>query len=759
MRLVAKFIVVFGAGIALLWACTGVMPEESSLEVGDTAFSRPLVFSYYGDFEAAFGVRGEPVKIADSRLVGEKIIELLNQEFTRRGLVDREELLSTAMHCLGAKVMPEGSGFSVSNNQWHFIEHDEVKDPKEKVAVAYITSVEEGSKRRLLREMPAEFQLYFRSINSYRDDAIQFCEQLLALPPEQRRNLSVLAAYRLGRLRLKNLLEDQGDLSEEELLTQLVLVQNNLERVFVLIKEGYPDWANFEKASEGWLAYTYGFIEEDFSKALKLYTKLHREGDVTAERSIMLLGEAMLMDVDDALTPEILAEKNLQRLVIFCLARGVKQLDYWVDARIPSPVLDKRRLHVWVKLLASQPNLEAYDYIRLATLQYREGLWSECAQTLKQCPGSDPTVKFLQTRLLFREGKISEATKIIQAQVQSRDTSEVLYPDYFLISTEDYDDENIISPYFCRDALSKQVLLPKFRSDYASLLLSQGKYEEALNLFLRTCSLADAVYIGECVLTLEEFQKLVDRDWPEFKREIKPEEECLEKEMTIIIRSALGRRLFRMGRWQESEVYFPEDLRPYIAQYRQWIQDAENQKNSPKVRADAYWRAALIMQRKGQSLMFCNFGIDWSGWSSPQEPPKLWWEVPGSLPRVRVQPVGDQPESLIAPPSADEVKRVEAWMAKNLDHPTRSHRDANYEVVRLGMLAAELLPVDDEGGAKILQYCGNLIKYREPKAAQPVYRLLATKFMGTSLGQRARKAHWFAPDRLEPNPDWVQKER
>ena len=98
-------------------------------------------------------------------------------------------------------------------------------------------------------------------------------------------------------------------------------------------------------------------------------------------------------------------------------------------------------------------------------------------------------------------------------------------------------------------------------------------------------------------------------------------------------------------------------------------------------------------------------------------------------------------------------------MAANLVRPDRAHRSARYAVARHALQAAELLPDDDPAGAQILQFAGNLLKYREPAAAQPYYRLLATRFKGTPLGAYARNKRWFSPLACEPDPDWILKAR
>ncbi len=170
-----------------------------------------------------------------------------------------------------------------------------------------------------------------------------------------------------------------------------------------------------------------------------------------------------------------------------------------------------------------------------------------------------------------------------------------------------------------------------------------------------------------------------------------------------------------------------------------------------------------VLSELDDATQFCDFGQDWSAGfdysdDAKDDKPLHWHEV-GGLPRIRVQPIGDEPDSLLAAPGADEQARVHAWMAANHDRPDRAHRSARYAVARLALKAAELLPDDDLGGSQILQFAGSLLKYMEPAAAQPYYRLLATRFKGTPLGAHARAKHWFSPLACEPDPDWILKGR
>jgi hypothetical protein len=60
-------------------------------------------------------------------------------------------------------------------------------------------------------------------------------------------------------------------------------------------------------------------------------------------------------------------------------------------------------------------------------------------------------------------------------------------------------------------------------------------------------------------------------------------------------------------------------------------------------------------------------------------------------------------------------------------------------------------------GGEILQYAGNLLKYRAPKTAASAYRLLVTRFPQTPYGAYALKSHWFSPERPSPPSDIISK--
>lgn len=106
---------------------------------------------------------------------------------------------------------------------------------------------------------------------------------------------------------------------------------------------------------------------------------------------------------------------------------------------------------------------------------------------------------------------------------------------------------------------------------------------------------------------------------------------------------------------------------------------------------------------------------------------------------------------------AEELRRLREWESLHMGASARSERDARYAAFELALKAARLLPDNDPAGAQIVQYAGNLLKYREPKAAMPAYRLLISRFKQTPFGAHALKANWFSAERPEPPSDILSR--
>ncbi len=781
------------AGAALVWACSGSWYENSALEVGDTAFRRPLESVWAEDFATIVGKAPKPLPIAQPDRVLESVVGLLDQELAARGEPRRAELVRlTALHLSALTAEQAGLIFKDKQGAWRFrsdlpadvdpqqVTHGVPLSATDILRPARLVKAQDLPK--LLRELPDEFRFYVRSLTLERADAVALCEALLHLPPAKRRHLSALAAYRLARLRM---LMD-ADVDDDGAVAHLKDVRRDLGRVQQLVAEGAPAIAHLELAADGWLAHTYLYgkstdsaydpddREADPAKALLVYVRLWRAGDATAKVSIE---EALRAVLESGRLEPLTRDPVLRRLTTAFLCSG-----RWLGSELGSDRAVQLNAYatLWLKALQAARVDCAEDAVRLAALQYRLGAWEACARTLRSAPSEDGTARFLEARLRLRAGDLAGAEQILcPLAIQPEKVrppgpageNEYHGPPFFSFHAIDFDgpasfidptdppgpalDHGFLSQEhdaYAWDFTQQVGAISRARVELALIELHHGRYVAAMDLFYREGMQQDGDYIAECVLTTAELKAAVDASWSS------PAD--LGKGGSVHdyglsagahVRALLARRLFRDGRMAEAIPYLGEEYRKTLREYLDQLHVAEDANQPAKKRAEAYWKAALNVRTYGEEYLFCSYGLEWTSADDRH------WHDRGGLPRSRVHPILDEPENLLAPPGADEIRRVDAWIDRNLEHPNRAHRDARYEFYRLALEAAAQLPDDDLAGAQILQCAGNALKYREPSAAQAAYRELANRFRGTPLGAAARRARWFSAYAVAADPEWVSK--
>lgn len=786
------------AGAVLAWACGSWSPDEGLL-AGDVALSRPFETDFLADLAAYHGPGGFPrgssfeqQHTIDRRqvLVREALLAELHAATAAWPATRRESVLRPVAVHLAARSRGDGGLYQLSEDgPWKILAalREEVFPLQAVRTVRF--SVKDQAEReaayaRSVKHLPAEFRLYLRSLDYAGEDGALLCDELLALPAAERKHLTAIAHFRRARLRLDLL--DRTEKDDAELRRTLAAIRADLEAVGAAVKAGSPDVGGVAFAAQGWLAHLRCAVlplprlralgEADLGQALRIYLAQRRRGEPTADDSIVHILRTAAQQEDFA---ECARDPELRRLMTAYLSGGAKP-----DFGDSSLSLDGLvgRAGTWLAALREAKVDFSADAVHLAALAYRVGDWDTCARTLRDAPANDPLAALLRARLALRAGHPVEASRTLETLLAPQ-AGRFSLGGYYIGEFIDErtaarlvgaDGDRLAAYRFdSSDPAASQ--LAKARSELATLLLAQGRYLEALGHFYRTGQTKDFAYIAECVLTIEELKTYVDREWPEDPPVGKPRskpvgakpdeqpEECTQLPPAQEIRHLLARRLFRAGRAAEALPYYPAEVRPAFAHYLELLTRAMNPARAKRDRADAYWRAALVLRELGDVTQFCEFGPEWTSSADASDDAKddkpLHWYDAGGLPRSRVQPIGDEAESLLAPPGPDEQARVQAWIAAHLAHPDRAHRSARYAVARLAGQAAELLPDDDVAGSRILQFAGGLLKYMEPRAAQPYYRQLATRFKGTELGAAARRAHWFVALACEPDPDWIQKGR
>lgn len=731
------------------------------------------------------GPQPKALPIAQKVQVVTAVVALLDRELAQQQNPRREELVrKTAFHLSLWTFGELGLVYRDEQGWWCFrlavYDFDFPKDipPGATSVVRPVKMVKPETLPALLRDLPEEFRFYIRSLTVNNNDAVALCEALLDLPPAQRRNLTVLAAYRKARIKMSL----GADSEEDEGAARLEETRRDLQQVKQYVSEGFPAIAHLDLAADGWLAQTYLYgssLESEYdpadpaadpARALRAYVQLYRQGDETARDSIEHVLRAVLASGElAALTKDPLHRKLTTAYL--CSARQLAQ-----DGLGGFAVELNADITAWLQALRSAQVDFSEDAVRLAALQYRIGQWDACAATLKLTPAGDATAQLLTARLRIRTGDLTGANKVLRPLAAPRVPARPAKPaadaapagpPHFSFHGIDYSFESV--DFGVPDYTSKAFLhseydtytfdfsrpagaISRARVELAILELHFGHYVPAMNLFYNEGMWEDGDYIAECVLTTDELKVAVNRFWRNKRDDVKIGS-VHDNVMSTMehVQALLGRRLFRDGRWAEAVPYLPDQYQRTLVDYIARMQVAQDPKQPAKARADAYWRAALNVRAHGEDYLFCELGLEWTSYD------KRHWYDPRGLPVQRIRPILDEPENLLAPPRDDEVRRVQAWAAKHLVPEGRVYRDAQYEAHRLCLEAVKHLPDDDLAGAQILNFAGSLLKYRDPPAAQAAYRQLATRFRGTPLGAEARRKHWFSGFAVEPDPDWVVK--
>lgn len=592
--------------------------------------------------------------------------------------------------------------------------------------------------------IPKAYALYQQSLTVDREAAIRLMDELLSLPKDERKPLSAIAKYR--RARLKMSLEDWGTLSDEATKQRLASIRADLESVKTHAIEGSLDPAKISENTAYWLAYTRCMIlpserlirlgEADFAGAVQTYLRMPQRGQANSFNSCLRL---MAKISRDGQFETMAKDPDLRLMLTQYLAAGGVDDD---ENNLDRDVLRERRA-AWLDTLAKSGIDSSFAPELMALLQYADGRWQECVSSAGLMKHDDPLRKLLLSRCVLRlTGDISASRYTLESGSIRIDQNGA--------KTRPFTDALDLTAMIHLD--KKDELARRVQGEIGMIMLGQGDLTGALERFESGAFGAEAEYVGECLLTVDELKRHVDlrrsggkpvvrlypADW----------DEPLEN-----LEQLLGSRLMREGRLEEALDYIDPALRPYATNYVLHRRAALRTDLSARERADSYWRGALAIRTLGERILHAPYGLSWStgqgwyvGFGTPHRLVLSQYDENTKVPSMKLLPVGKE-----------ERERLSIWQSRNIDYPELSARDARYAAFRHALEAVALLPDNDPAGATILQYAGNLLKYREPKAAVPAYRLLVTRFPQTPYGQHAVAKKWFSPERPEPPADILSK--
>jgi len=593
--------------------------------------------------------------------------------------------------------------------------------------------------------VPKAYELYQRSLAVDRESAIRLMDELLALPAEERKPLMAISKYRRARLMMS--LEDWDALSDEVTRQRLAAIRADLESVEVHAREGSLDPAQISENAAFWLAYTRSMIlpterlvrlgESDFPGAARDYLRMPIRGRANAANSCLKLVLKLSREGHfEALTKD----QDLRlMLTLFLASNGIDD----GDNCLPRDVLRERQA-AWLEALKKAGVSPSFAPELIALLQYEVGRWQDCASTASLLKSDDPLRRLLLSRCALRlTSDISAARDALESgQVRASDLSDG--------KKTPFDDPIDLSAMIHLD--KKAELACRVEGELGMIMLGQGDLSGALERFESGAFGAETEYVAECLLTVDELKRHVDLRRSRGKAPVRLYPEDWDEPFDYL-EQLLGARLMRDGRLEEALDYVSPSLRPQATNYVLHRRAAQRTDLSARERADSCWRGALAIRTLGERILHAPYGLSWSTGQG--------WYVGFGTPHRLVLSQYDEntkvPSMKLLPVDKEERERLSIWQSRHIDYPDLSVRDARYAAFRHALEAVALLPDNDPAGAMILQYAGNLLKYREPKAAVPAYRLLVTRFPQTPYGQHAVAKKWFSPERPEPPADILSK--
>jgi hypothetical protein len=536
--------------------------------------------------------------------------------------------------------------------------------------------------------LPEEFARYFRgSIAWHRGDRVTAryeWESLLMLPPGERHFKSTWAAFMLGKL-----------LGESEPQKAF----EYLQQVRTLAASGFADSADLAMGSIGWEARIHR-QQGDFARSLQLYLE-QKAGGGSSDQSLRFVA---LDAFRRSTSLSQFVTNPAVRRVVTAFAISDEQIS-WPESGEPHPVIAN-----WLKAVDSAEITDADEAEMLALAAYRGAVFDATQRWLKRAP-STPVTLWLQAKLHVRAGKLNQALSLltkVHGMFPEPPEGEELPAD--TLANNIFIPDGSISP---REHLLGEI---------GVLRMARRDYVEALDCFLRGGFWADAAYVAERVLTLEDLKDYVDREWS-MTAEGDTAYHNTRGSVRPYLRHLLARRLVR--NMLPARAYFPDELRPKYDKLMANLKRGETESLPAEERSAGWFEAAKLLKSHGLELIGMELEPDWHLTSGYSERSLTIESRTNCNAKVLVA-------------SADEIARARRH---NADPEERFHY--RYQAAFVALHAASLLPDNSDEKARILHAAGTWLMNRDPQTADIFYKHLVRRCRKTALGSAADVKRWF----------------
>lgn len=586
-------------------------------------------------------------------------------------------------------------------------------------------------------DLPGEFVDYFAGAVALRNPDTEpgaeraAWERLLARPAAERKYKSTWAAFMLGKS-----WEDEADDKAVEYY----------QRTRELARTGFADPIGLAAASLG-LEARVELQRNHFRRAIELYLEQYAAGDASAVQSLQIAAARALENAEAAELRALAAAPATRSVILAHLISGSAVRSYPSEDDGAAPAVQ-----AWLGAVEAADVKDVAAAERLALAAYQAGEFEAAQRWIKRARGA-PVARWLQAKLILREGRIAPAAALLAGVVKQLP---IAASNALTNSTEFADSLHAFcggETYFDEHSARVQVL-----GELGVLQLSRGEFEPALDALLRSDFWEDAAYVAERVLTTDQLKSYVDREWPEVVPPTETEATPLREDQTdpmttdemeeaepeirareLIgqeIRYLLARRLTRELRGHEARAYYPAEWQSQFDELVAALDAGWNESAPAERRAKSLFAAAWIARTNGLELLGTELGPDWKIHEG-QFDCGLSWEDRAT----------NSSEAKINLPTEAELNRAAQHRA---DPEQRFHY--RYQAAFLAWEAAKLLPNNSDETARVLCAAGTWLKNRDPETADLFYKALVRRCRKTAIGEQADQVRWFPVLDIDGNP-------
>lgn len=581
--------------------------------------------------------------------------------------------------------------------------------------------------------MPQEYALYLQGSIAWHNPAVhdkstarKSWERLLELPPKQRQDKSVWAAFMIGRS------WEGADLAK---------CRAAFRQCRSLVQAGFQDPTGLAAASLG-LEARECLRRQQFEDANDLYLQQFASGDrAGAADSLCVVATRALAQEPPALAA-MARNQRLQHVInSFLLARLSRYSTETCDVLEPGEDEPKDLHDKWLQALDTADVRNVQIAGQLALLAYQNNDMQRAERWIRRA-GSAPVVQWIRAKLLLRQGKMKEASEVLgqviryvrvrSAQSGAKETS--LFESLFMQNGA------------FREEAASQVL-----GEAGVIYVALGEYMQALDLMLQGGMWSDAAYLAERVLSVQELKSFVDEFYPTLpatptkssadeddtaitaESDDQPLEEDFTQDadvthaaMTENIRYLLARRLSRLLRFDEARQYYPAQWTAAFDVLTDALRRGWDEALPADERAIALFEAGVITRTNGLELTGTEVEPDWNLYAG---------NFQGHL---TAECRAENEDIEIAKPLPEERLR---YNQHGVDPPQRWHY--RYQAAALAWEAARLMPDNSDDTAYVLWRAGTWLKVQDPPTADIFYKSLVRRNRQTALGQAADRLRWF----------------